>query len=407
LQLAAPWAVQKLNSRRRWVVGCAALQAASLLLVSATAFTEGNVRWLVFVAATLYWGAGMATGPAWNVWVTQIVPAYLRPTFFARRARLGHLGVMAGFIAGGVALQLSHANETTLAVFAVLFAIASCFRFFSAAMLALQSEPQDVTPREAPHFADLTARSGDEPFWRVLGYMLLVQFAVHLAAPFFTPFMISHLRLSYGSYAALIAVAFIGKIAAMHWAGSLASRLGPRRLLWIAGLAISPLSAGWLVSQNYVWLAVLQLVGGCAWAAYELAMLLVFFDAIPSRRRTAVLTLYNLGNAVAIACGAFAGAAILGWLGETRNVYLLLFGISSLARLASLTVLPRVPQTAPAAAHLTRTVAVRPEASLERPVLAGEGPSSEDDRPVEPLPASVGSSRDPSPELRPSVETTG
>ena len=31
-----------------------------------TAFTEGKLRWLVFLAATLYWAAGMATGPAWN-----------------------------------------------------------------------------------------------------------------------------------------------------------------------------------------------------------------------------------------------------------------------------------------------------------------------------------------------------
>jgi MFS family permease len=404
LQLAAPWAVQKLNSRRRWVVACASLQAAALLLVSATAFTDGKLRWLVFLAATLYWAAGMATGPAWNVWVTQIVPAYLRPDFFARRARLGHAGVMVGFIAGGVALQLSHAGDATLVVFAVLFAVSSCFRFFSAAMLWLQSEPQDVAPREAPHMADLTARCEGEPFWRVLAYMLLVQFAVHLAGPFFTPFMISHLQLSYGSYAALIAVAFIGKIAAMHWAGSLATQLGPRRLLWIAGLAITPLSAGWLISQNYAWLAVLQLVGGCAWAAYELAMLLVFFDAIPSSRRTAVLTLYNLGNAVAIAGGAFAGAALLGWLGETRSVYLLLFGLSSLGRFASLAILPRVPQTAPATPHLTRTVAVRPEGSLERPLLAGEAAAPERIQSPESLPEGPRASDERARDLQPAVE---
>ncbi len=371
LQLAAPWAVRRIGSRRKWVVACAAVQAASLLLVTATAFTEGRSRWLVFLAATLYWAAGMATGPAWNVWVAQIIPAHLRPTFFARRARLCHLGVMVGFIAGGVALQFGHLRGQSMIVFAVLFAAASLFRFISSWMLALHSEPNGAQACESPQLGDLPVRPAGEPFWRILTYMLLVQFAVHLASPFFTPFMISHLQLSYGGYATLIALAFVGKIVAMNWAGAMAMRLGPRRLLWIAGLGIAPLSAGWLISQSFAWLAALQVVGGCAWAAYELAMLLVFFDAIPSHRRTAVLTLYNLGNAVAIAAGAFVGAAILGWWGETREVYLTLFALSSAARLLSMAVLPIVPRHAPELAPVMRTLAVRPEeGALERPVLA-------------------------------------
>src|SRR5690606_5109708 len=130
---------------------------------------------------------------------------------------------------------------------------------------------------------------------------------------------------------------------------------------------------------------------------YELAMLLVFFDAIPSERRTAVLTLYNLGNAVAIATGAFAGAAILGRWGETREVYLALFALSSAARLFSMAVLPCVPRRATDLTPLTRTLAVRPEeGSLERPVLAGAEnaatppvvtlPAREESRPVQSLP---------------------
>ncbi len=406
LQLIAPWAVQRLGSRRQWVVACAAVQGGSLLLVSMIAFTEGRGRWLVFLAATLYWAAGLATGPAWNVWVTQIIPAYLRPTFFARRARIGHFGVMFGFIAGGVSLQLGNQAGNPLSVFAVLFAVAGCFRIFSAAMLALQSEPLPVHAREAPQLNDLTAQQDGEPFWRVLSYMLLVQFSVHLAAPYFTPFMISHLELSYAGYASLIGVAFIGKIAAMHWAGTLAMRLGPRKLLWIAGLAISPLSAGWLLSTHFAWLAVLQLLGGCAWAAYELAMLLVFFDAIPSRRRTAVLTLYNLGNAAAIAGGTLVGAGMLVWFGEYREVYLALFGLSGLARFASLGILPRVPQSAPEIAPVTRTISVRPEGSLERPVLAGSPQNAVSaSKLVEPA-TSSGPAREDAPSIYPAIETS-
>ena len=52
----------------------------------------------------------------------------------------------------------------------------------------------------------------------------------------------------------------------------------------------------WMVSRSIPFLAVLQIVGGATWAAYELAMLLMFFETIPRHERTSVLTIYNLGN---------------------------------------------------------------------------------------------------------------
>ena len=47
-----------------------------------------------------------------------------------------------------------------------------------------------------------------------------------------------------------------------------------------------------------VYLAGVQLLSGIVWAAYELAMMLMFFEAIPRQDRTSVLTFYNWGNAI-------------------------------------------------------------------------------------------------------------
>lgn len=105
LQLVTPLAVRKLGSYRRWVVICARLQALSFLpLIAGAASGELSLLW-VGIATVGYWGFGMSTGPAWNAWVTSLVPAQARAGFFARRTRAAQAGLFVGLLLGGLALE--------------------------------------------------------------------------------------------------------------------------------------------------------------------------------------------------------------------------------------------------------------------------------------------------------------
>ena len=101
--------------------------------------------------------------------------------------------------------------------------------------------------------------------------------------------------------ALLIAFSFVSKIIALPFCGRLAKRLGARRLLTLGGIGIIPMAGMWYVSDNYVWLCFTQITAGIAWAAYELAFLLLFFESIPATDRVSVLTLFNLLNSAALA----------------------------------------------------------------------------------------------------------
>jgi hypothetical protein len=79
------------------------------------------------------------------------------------------------------------------------------------------------------------------------------------------------------------------------------------------------------------------------WGANDLAVLLLFFEAIPRDKRINVLTVFNLANAVATCAGSLLGGALLLVLGTTGQVYLLLFALSTVARAAALVLLVRVP----------------------------------------------------------------
>jgi len=374
LQLVSPAAVRWLKSHKWWVVLCASCQAVAFLPLALGAYTDQVGCWLVFGMAAIYWGAGLATGPAWNTWAGTLVPDNLRTCFFARRTRFSQFGTLAGFAAGGLTLQFSKGWTAPCAPFALLFMTAAVARFVSASFLARQSEP--CPPNDEHRRVGLRELFGG-PGGRVDGplliYLLAVQAAAQFAGPYFTPFMLKQVRFSYLEYVLLIAASFAAKAVALPALGRLARRIGARQLLWIGGVGIVPVSAMWLVSNTFGYLLFVQVVAGLAWAAYELAMFLLFFEAIPDKERTSVLTIYNVGNALATACGALLGGSVLWLAGERPEIYLTLFGVSSLARLAALVFLTRVPaiDSRPKEMPARRILSLRPAVgSVDRPILA-------------------------------------
>src|SRR5690606_33221372 len=140
---------------------------------------------------------------------------------------------------------------------------------------------------------------------------------------------------------------------------------------WAGAIGIAPLPALWLVSQDVRPFLAIQVMGGIAWGALELAILLSFFEHIPASERTGVLTCFNLANALAIAGGAAIGGLAFDALGGGHAGYAVLFLASAAARGAALWALRGVGEVpVPEAPLQLRTVAVRPNAgALQRPIL--------------------------------------
>lgn len=384
MQLAGPWAVGWLGSHKRWVVLCASCQGASLALAPLALLGMGSAvfaGFFVFLAATLYWACGLATGPAWNTWMEQVIPHRVRTHYFAGRVRLSQFCLLVGFAGGGLLLQagsfadartLSGFASWTMAAFVTLFVTAAACRLLSASFLARQSDPTTgPLDDERVRIVEWIRRLRRDAGARLVVYLLAMQVAVQISGPFFTPYMLSKLEMTYFDYMSLLGIAFCGKVISLRLWGRLAQRWGARALLWIGGLGIIPVSGLWVFSGDYWFLALVQVISGLAWAAYELAFLLMFFETIPRRERTGVLTIYNLGNATALVFGAAIGAVLLQAMNESVAAYLALFGISSLARLTTVVLLVRVPdlrfKIVPPA---TRTLAIRPNAAaMDRPIL--------------------------------------
>lgn len=381
LQLASPAAVGILDSHRRWIVLCAGLQALCFAPFAASALIGEMELGLLYTVASLYWGLGMSTGPAWTAWASALVPARLRPAFFANRARASQGALVVSLVGGGLILQFAKGRGAELAGYAGIFAIALAARAVSAAFLASQREPATLEVGEtsiSPAVISRHVRTGGHG--RLLLFLLTFQAGVMVASPYFTPYMLSQLELSYFEFTVLNATAFGARVLALPFLGRLVRRAGTKTVLWRAGITISTFPVLWLVSDEFAWLICLQILSGVGWAAFELASLLSFFERIPPHGQTSVLTLYNLANATAVVTGSAVGGLLLRGFGEETTGFVAIFVVSTVARVAMLAFLRRVPELADAGGPSpVRALAFRPApVGVHAPVLSDEDERSRD-----------------------------
>jgi MFS family permease len=208
---------------------------------------------------------------------------------------------------------------------------------------------------------------------RLLLFAVVMQAGVYASGPYFNPYMLKVLDFSYVEYATLLGISFVAKFLMLPLWGRVAQRWGAMRLLWIGTIGVIPLAGGWNVSSDYWYLLGLQVVAGTAWGAYELALVLLFFETIPERERTSILTWYNLANSVALVCGSALGALVL-HLGEVSpEAYHWVYALSTLLRGVSVLLLLRLPRMDVAAAEAPlRPLSVSAtQGSLDSPVLPG------------------------------------
>ncbi len=373
VQLFTPAGVRRSRSHRRWCVAWAGVQGLAFVPLALAALHGRISAAGVLLLATWYWGAGMLGGPAWNVWMTRLVPRAVRTPYFARRTRIMQVATLLALVGAGTVLEAAQARGLENWGFALIFAAAGAFRFVSTAYLARQRE------MPGPPLVQRDLQAGELLSWtrsaggRLIVYMFGVQLVTQVAAPYFTPYVLKQLHFGYGAYVVLLATMYLAKVAGLPVCGAIAQRRGARWLLGLAGLAIVPVPLLWAASASLAWLVVAQVVAGLGLAAYELATLLLMFETIPEQERTSALTVYNLTNAVANVAGSVLAALLLAGWGEQVATYMVIFALSAAGRVATLPLLrgitevPRVPAEVAAG-----TLAARPGAAgVDNPYLPG------------------------------------
>jgi hypothetical protein len=341
VQLASPAGLRRVGSPRRWIQGCAIVQAIAFIPLIAAAWIEAIPTWLAFVAISLYWCGALGANAAWTTWVARLFPESLRAGYFSRRNRICQGAQLTAMLGAGTLLSLGERGGWPLGAFMAIMLFAALSRLSSVWFLARQGDvslrPEDIARVEYRALPARLSRRGD---LRILLCLIALQFAANVGGPFITPWLLNHLHFDKASYLVIISSLFASKCLALTMLGGVIRWIGARRVLL---MATAGTAAGILLlslSSNLAWLAGVQVFSGVMWAAWELSAFLVLLESVRHRERTSMMALYNFTTYLAIAAGSFVGAGVLTAMGTTSAAYFTVFVLSGALRLAVLWLRP-------------------------------------------------------------------
>ncbi len=376
-QLFTPYGASVLGNKR-WVVLSAFAQALTFIPIALAFAVEGfGFKWLL-VWVCVYWSLALGINPAWNAWMGRLVPISVRSTYFSRRNVPIQAALFVALLGGGYALHVAEITQLGTAFgFIAIFAAAALSRLASAALLTRQIEPVSARPPQPVRTLALLRRMSHEPVGRVVLLIVAMHAAVHVAAPYFTPYMLEHLGLSYAEFTFLNGVVIVARLLSSAYWGRTARTYGNRRTFQVTALLIIPLSGMWAISSSFYYLVALQLLAGFAWAGFELLVVLSFLDTTDEHSRARVLAIYNLLNGIAVVAGSLAGGLLLHTFGADGFVWV--FIASTALRLAAVLAFARGAGVRRPVEHdldqvLLRVISFRPgQGPAMRPVVFSNG----------------------------------
>lgn len=359
LQLGSLWGARRVGGFRNWTALTAAVQALAWIPLGVMALIGVVPAWAVLASVILYQAAGQAAGATWTTWIGQMIPPHLRSRFFGRRARMLQLGNVAGLVVGGLILHamvgeraMTEASQSRsvaqgIGWFAVLFGIAFLLRAVSAYYLYRQTDTGPVTDDHIHvHPIDFLRRVFTRPEGRLIATMVLMTLAVNIANPFFAAFMKDEVHLSYAQIMVISVAHILTKALVQKRCAEIGREYGAWTLLVFGGVLLVPISGLWLLMGSFWGLLGAQILAGVAWAAWELATLLLLLEVLPEHERTSLWSMFSLTNALMAVAGSTLGGLLLAgkglpagwmtWIAERGTAFQAAFVLSVLARLGVL-----------------------------------------------------------------------
>ena len=336
-QLAAVRAVRQAGSRLRFTVATAGGQAAALLPLAALALADFPGRLAALVAlAVVFRVLNNLCGTAWSSLMSDYLPAQRRGVYFGWRSRIAGLAGLAGTALGG--LLLAGMKQISLAWgFVVLFGAASLMRFLSAGMLARMADLSLSSPPGSDFtFLMFLRRFRESNFVRFVLFVAFTLFTTHLAAPYFSVYMLRDLHLGYFTYMLIHLAAAVGSLVAFPVWGRNADVVGNAHILKTTGWLIPAIPLLWLFSRDPAYLVLVEFFAGFIWGGFNLCAANFIYDAVTPEKRVRCLGYFNLISGTAICAGALLGGFLANRLPPLFGLRLMsLFLLSGLLRFAA------------------------------------------------------------------------
>lgn len=324
-------------SRKSIMVWTTTIQAFFWLLVMATgvlfyfwgAGTPISVTYLI-VIYTILTALGSFYAPVWSSWMKDLVDPDKSGKYFGMRSKIiGFISLIAMLGAGFI---LDYFKQTKVFVgFFILFGICFFARLISSQLLRKKYEPELRIERDY-HFSLLQfiKKMRHNNFGRFVIASALMDFAINMASPFFSVYMLKGLGFNYATFTIVTISSIIGNLIFVPLWGKFADRYGNVKTLKITALLTPLVPLGWFASYFIFlhhpaglvpFLVFIEFYSGFVFAGYRLTQSNFIYDAVTRERMALCTSYFNFISSI----GTFIGATLAGILASQAD---LVFGIS-------------------------------------------------------------------------------
>jgi len=309
--------------RREVIVTGAIIQALAVFgMMCVALLMPDNSIWALIGLAVVYQVCANFVQPQWRGWMGSLVPSRRRGAFFAGRTQLTMLTVLSVFAGGGALLGFFQERDLALKGFALLFLLAALGRSFSAWYLSRMHDPDPAHETPPRDFIATAGRIRDAFRHRTFSHYSLfvasMQAAVAVSSPFFSVYMLRDLQFSYWLFSINTGVSILAQFFTLAAWGRICDRSGNRIVMVVTSLLLPAVPALWLVSTDFTYLCLVQVLSGIAWGGFTLSTANYIYDLRPPR---ADFASYAAVQSSLGAGGVFLGALAGGFLATLMQRY--------------------------------------------------------------------------------------
>jgi MFS family permease len=191
---------------------------------------------VMLICLFLYFGLGTISGCAFNSWMRDFIPENIMGAYFAKRMAFAvAIGAVLTLLAGfGVDLGQKYLAEATR-VYTILFLLGAGFGLAGVFFLSQIPEPKMKIDRTRGLFSVLAEPFKDMNFRLLFMFLGSWNFAINLAAPFFTVYMIQRLGISLSWVLGLSVLSQLVNVLFLRLWGRMADRFSNKSVLGVSG----------------------------------------------------------------------------------------------------------------------------------------------------------------------------
>jgi MFS family permease len=310
IQIPSIYIVERVRNRRLLCVGASAASRAFWLVIVAIPFVFPKALAIPVLVSSLccYAGLSAISHCSWNSWMRDLIPQENLGSFFSTRMKFSTALAILLSLAAALFIDVWEFTYSSFEVngYAVIFLFGYLAGMLGVYYLAKTPEPRMKCCEEHGFLQKIREPFKDRNYSKLLIFLGSWNFAVNLAAPFFTVYMLKRLDMDVTYVIALAVLSQIVSVFSFRLWGNAADRFSNKSVLRVSGPLFMVCILGWTFTTlpdvhllTLPLLVVIHIFLGISTAGVTLAAGNIGLKLAPRGSATAYLATASFTNSLA------------------------------------------------------------------------------------------------------------